>query len=53
MWSVDFVFDRIASGRTLKCLVIVDDATHEAVAEAPEHAIGGDQLTRILYPTVR
>jgi putative transposase len=30
VWSMDFVFDRIASGRTLKCLVIVDDATHEA-----------------------
>jgi putative transposase len=48
MWSVDFVFDWIASGRTLKCLVIVDDATHEAVAVVPEHAIGGDHLTRIL-----
>jgi putative transposase len=48
VWSMDFVFDRIASGRTLKCLVIVDDATHEAVAIVPEHTIGGDHLTRIL-----
>jgi putative transposase len=48
VWSMDFLFDRIASGRTLKCLVIVDDATHEAVAVAPEHTIGGDHLTRIL-----
>jgi transposase InsO family protein len=48
MWSVDFVFDRIASGRTLKCLTIVDDATHEAVGVVPEHTIGGDHLTRIL-----
>jgi transposase InsO family protein len=45
---VDFVFDRIASGRTLKCLAIVDDATHEAVALVPEHTIGGEHLTRIL-----
>jgi hypothetical protein len=45
---MDFVFDRIASGRTLKCLAIVDDATHEAVAVTPEHTIGGDHLTRIL-----
>jgi putative transposase len=29
VWSMDFMFDRIASGRTIKCLVIVDDATHE------------------------
>ena len=48
VWSMDFVFDRAASGRTIKCLVIVDDATHEAVAIVPEHAIGGDHLTRIL-----
>ena len=37
VWSMDFAFDRIASGRTIKCLVIVDDATHEAVAIVPEH----------------
>jgi len=48
VWSMDFVFDRIASGRSIKCLVIVDDATHEAVAIVPEHAIGGDHLVRIL-----
>jgi putative transposase len=48
VWSMDFVFDRIASGRTLKCLAIVDDATHEAVAVMAEHTIGGDHLTRIL-----
>lgn len=28
VWSMDFVFDRIASGRVLKCLAIIDDATH-------------------------
>lgn len=48
VWSMDFVFDRVASGRTVKCLVIVDDATHEAVAIVPEHTIGGNHLTRIL-----
>ena len=32
----------------LKCLAIVDDATHEAVAVIPEHAIGGDHLVRLL-----
>ena len=48
VWSMDFVFDRVAGGRTIKCLVIVDDATHEAVAIVPEHSIGGNHLTRIL-----
>lgn len=46
--SMDFVFDRVASGRALKCLAIVEDATHEAIAVMPEHAIGGDNLTRLL-----
>jgi putative transposase len=32
----------------VKCLAIVDDATHEAVAIVPEHTIGSDHLTRIL-----
>lgn len=48
VWSMDFVFDRTAEGRVIKCLTIVDDATHEAVAVVPERAIGGHALTRIL-----
>ena len=48
VWSMDFVFDRVASGRVVKCLVVVDDATHEAVATVVEHSIGGDHLVRIL-----
>lgn len=48
VWSMDFVFDRTAEGRAIKCLTIVDDATHEAVAIVPERAIGGLSLTRIL-----
>lgn len=48
VWSADFVFDRIAAGRTLKCLVIVDDATHESIAVIVEHCMGGEHLTRVL-----
>lgn len=48
VWSMDFVFDRVASGRALKCLAIVYDATHEAIAVMPEHAIGGEYLIRLL-----
>jgi len=47
VWSMDFVFDRTAEGRVIKCLTVVDDATHEAVAIGPERAIGGQPLTRI------
>lgn len=48
VWSMDFVFDRSAEGRVIKCLTVVDDATHESVAIVPERAIGGHRLTRIL-----
>jgi transposase InsO family protein len=48
VWSMDFVFDRSAGGRVIKCLTIVDDGTHEAVAVEPERAISGLTLTRIL-----
>jgi len=36
-----------------RCLAIVDDATHEAVALVPEHTIGGDHLIRILDGSAR
>jgi transposase InsO family protein len=42
------VFDRVASGRTLKCLTVVDDATHEVIAVPVEHSMGGEHLTRVL-----
>lgn len=48
VWSMDFVFDRTAEGRVIKCLTIVDDATHEAVAIEVERAISGHMLTRVL-----
>jgi len=48
VWSMDFVFDRTAEARVLKCLTIVDDATHEAVAIEVERAISGIGVTRVL-----
>ena len=48
VWSVDFVVDRTAEGRVLKCLAIVDDATTEAVAIVPARALGGMAVTRVL-----
>jgi transposase InsO family protein len=51
VWSMDFVFDRSADGRVIKCLTIVDDATHEAVAVRPERAISGHAVTRSRGPS--
>jgi putative transposase len=48
VWSMDFVFDRIADGRSLKCLAIVDDGTHESVSVVPQHSMSGLQVTRAL-----
>ena len=48
VWSMDFVFDRLADGRSLKCLTVVDDATLESVVIQPDTAISGAYVTRIL-----
>lgn len=48
VWSMDFVFDRTAEGRVIKCLTIVDDSTHEAVAIEVERAISGQGVARVL-----
>jgi len=46
VWSMDFVFDRTAEYRVIKCLTIVDDPTHEAVAVEVERAISGIGVKR-------
>lgn len=48
-WSMDFVFRRPAGSRVIKCLTIVDDATHEAVAIEVERAISGRGVARALH----
>jgi len=48
VWSMFFAFDRVADGRALKYLTVVDDGTHESVAVTPVHAIGRRRLTRLL-----
>lgn len=48
VWSMDFVFDRVASGQAIKCLVIVDDATHECVALVAAYAMSGRQVVGVL-----
>lgn len=48
VWLIDFVFDRTAEGRVIKCLTVVDDATHEAVVIEVERAISGMGVTRVM-----
>lgn len=53
VWSMDFVFDRVADGRVIKCLGIVDDATHECVALVPGRSMSGTQVARVLDELAR
>jgi putative transposase len=45
---MNFLLDRNATGRTMSCLTVFDEATHEAIAVPVEHASGCDHLTRVL-----
>ncbi len=38
------MFDRVATGRTLKCLAACDDVTHGAIVVPLKHAMGGVPL---------
>jgi transposase InsO family protein len=48
VWSMDFVFDRTAEGRVIKCLTVVDDATRESIVIEVERAISGLGVTRVM-----
>lgn len=44
VWSMDFVFDRVAGGRAIKNLAVVDDGTHEVVESMPRLRHGIDRF---------
>lgn len=48
VWSMDFVFDALSTGRRIKCLTVVDDFTKEAVGILVDHGISGFRVTRAL-----
>jgi len=47
-WSLDFVHDRIADGRPLRTLNIVDDFTRECMAIEVDTSMGGERVVRVL-----
>lgn len=47
-WSMDFVHDRLADGRRIRCLNIVDDFTKESVAIEVDTSISGLRVGRVL-----
>ena len=53
VWSMDFVFDALSSGRRIKCLTVVDDFTKESVGIMVDHGISGVRVTRALDEMAR
>ena len=48
VWSMDFVFDELASGRRVKTLTVVDDCTKESVQLVADTSIPALYVTRVL-----
>lgn len=53
VWSMDFVFDALSTGRRLKVLTIVDDCTKELVDLVADSSISGHYVTRVLNRAAR
>lgn len=47
-WSIDFVSDRLASGRRFRALTIVDDCPRECPAILVDTSIGGIRVVRLM-----
>jgi len=48
VWSMDFIFDRLANGRQLKSLTMVDHCTRESPAIHADHSIRGKDVVEVL-----
>jgi putative transposase len=47
-WSIDFIHDRAASGRVLKCLVVVDEYSRTCLALEVDFGITGERVVRVM-----
>ena len=47
-WSMDFVHDAVAGGRTIRCLNVVDDCTRESLAIEVDTSLPGERVVRVL-----
>jgi putative transposase len=47
-WSLDFVHDRLASGRSLRLLTVHDDYTRECLWIEADTSLSGPRVTRVL-----
>lgn len=47
-WSLDFVHDRLLTGRKFRCLTIVDDFTRECIAVEADFSFPSQRVIRVL-----
>jgi transposase InsO family protein len=50
IWSIDFVHDKLASGRPYKMLTVLDEYTREALCVAVRPKMGSEDVLEALYP---
>jgi len=46
-WSIDFVHDRLLTGRKFRCLTIVDDFTRECIAIESDFSFPSERVIRV------
>jgi putative transposase len=47
-WSMDFMSDSLATGRTFRTLNVIDDPTRECLAIEVDTSLSGERVTRVL-----
>jgi len=50
VWSIDFVHDKLTSGRTYKMLTVLDEYTRQALCVTAKHKMGSQDVLETLYP---
>ena len=50
VWSIDFVHDKLDSGRSYKMLTVLDEYTRQALAVAVRIRMGAEDILEALYP---
>ena len=50
IWSIDFVHDKLANGRSYKMLTVLDEYSREALCVAVKPRMGNAEVLEALYP---
>jgi putative transposase len=51
-WSLDFVYDALAIGRSVRVLSVVDNFTRECLALEVDSCFSSQRVTRVLYNVI-